>query len=267
MKRFLIFSIVFLLIAIFLLPITLRGLKYNFFGIETILSITKSKKKKQVKVLVIGDSVANQLFNNRECNDTIYSLACSQGISFVGYYLLLKNFLENNLPNKVLVIFNPYNLNNNLDEIFTYQYFLKPFYKQEYYKEFTETTWQQIKKQPLYFLSQIPYIAYSNVKPQYTPELKEKYLSTINKDYMGKMIRLLESKNIAYKFISPPLSVNFKEYVDGFKREELDGSGMTKKQIEQYFNNIVFLPDSCFLDNVHFKNPILYKKYIPITFL
>src|SRR3954453_6937291 len=66
--------------------------KSSVFGAEIYTSIQKSKMKKKVKKLLIGDSVGNQLYDNGVYNGSIFSLTCNQAISMVGQYILLSNF-------------------------------------------------------------------------------------------------------------------------------------------------------------------------------
>ncbi|OFX78037.1 MAG: hypothetical protein A2X12_07570 [Bacteroidetes bacterium GWE2_29_8] len=268
MKRFLIFTTIFSLIVIFIIPYAIGPLKYNLNGKEIILSILKSKKKKKkTKVLIIGDSVAQQLFNNQDYNDSIYSLCSNQTISFAGYYVLLKNFLQNNKPEEVVFLVSPFILSNNLDQIYTFQYFLKPFLKKEYYNEFSPIVWEQIKKQKLYYLSQIPIIEKSNITPK-NEKTKEAsgIISPINNEYMNKCIQLLKTKQISYSFVSVPVSETSKKSIEKMKAHKSNynfkKTGMSQNEIDNFLNNIVFFPDTCFIDGTHFKNPNLYTRFV-----
>src|SRR3954453_12185057 len=68
--------------------------KSSVYGPEVYRSIAKSKMKKKVKKLLIGDSVGNQLYDNESYNGSIFSLTCNQAISMVGQYILLSNFIQ-----------------------------------------------------------------------------------------------------------------------------------------------------------------------------
>lgn len=135
-KRFIFKMTVFIVI---LFPIlTFKGFFLYYTGLyqasvngaEVYWSLQKSKLKKKVKKLLIGDSVGNLLYNNKKYNDSIYSLTCNQAVSMVGHYILLSNFIDTdaeNLPKEVIVFMTPDSFSNNLDQEFTYHYFFETF--------------------------------------------------------------------------------------------------------------------------------------------
>ena len=98
-------------------------------GWEVYAAIRKSKQNSNVKRLLLGDSVAMQIYPcDKEYNDMV-SLACNQAITMAGYYFLLDNYIESNnntLPENVILFINPLTLGSNMDQ-FAYHYFLKPF--------------------------------------------------------------------------------------------------------------------------------------------
>ena len=139
MKKFILSCTIFLLISGIILSIKPNYLvltgkyKVTVAGKEIYQSIFKSKQKKKSKKILLGDSVGNQLFTNTTNNDTLNSLACNQAISMAGQFILLNNYLNSgNKVDTVLLIFTPFSFQNNLDQVFTYHYFLKPFYIYEY---------------------------------------------------------------------------------------------------------------------------------------
>ncbi|MCL2598127.1 MAG: hypothetical protein FWD66_10870, partial [Paludibacter sp.] len=159
-------------------------------------SIEKSKTKKKVKKLLIGDSVAEQLYNNYDYNDSIYSLACNQAITVAGHYFLMNNFINANkdeLPEEVIFICAPLPLSNNLDK-YTFPYLLKPFYNKEYKPLMDEYLMKRIKTIPLYFISQFPLIRTSDYTPaRFCFPKEEKFdgiFSPLTKDYLKKIVQL-----------------------------------------------------------------------------
>ena len=114
--------------------------KYTLPGREIYQAIGKSQRKTNIKKLIIGDSTGNQFFNVFTDEDSIYSLACNQVIGMCGHYFLLDDFLKNgNRPEHVYMIFNVFSFSNNLDQNYTFHYFLKPFYKKEYRDRMSRT--------------------------------------------------------------------------------------------------------------------------------
>ena len=91
---FLVFSFLFIFImSTFLLHTKIFKLNY-YPGKEIYTAIDKSKKNNNSKTLLIGDSVANQIFNNEEEFEKLNSLATNQAISLAGQYFLLNDYLK-----------------------------------------------------------------------------------------------------------------------------------------------------------------------------
>jgi len=229
-------------------------------------SIYKSKKKKNVKKLLIGDSVAEQLYNNFVYNDSIYSLACNQAITVAGQYFLLNNFINANkdgLPEEVIFLCSPFGLKNNLDK-YSFPYLLKPFYNEEYKPLMDDYLMGRIRTIPLYFISQLPLIKTSNYTPARLCFPKnEKFdgiFSPLTKSYLKKIEQLCKNNNIKFRFEPPPLSKSSWDILqlsNGNFEYPID-----TLTIDNYFKKIKCYDDSLFFDGFHFK-----KQYIPTDFL
>ncbi len=233
---------------------------------EVFDAIKESKKKKEkVRTLIIGDSVGRQLFNDAkvELPDTLLSLSCNQAIDLVGQYLLLKNFLDNNSSvQKVYLFYNPFSFKNNLDHKFTYNYFIKPFYKKEYMPSLNQEVLRQVHKIPYYKLADFPPVAITFWTPdvQQDTTSQKLFLSEISAGYIKKMQDLTRSRNISFEIVPPPLKISRKQQVNDLyelakpeKYPELFSDLFTS-----YFNRMYYLPDSLYVDGMHFKRPEKY---------
>jgi hypothetical protein len=267
-----------LLFCMVALPLVSAESLYSYFtksyelavnGNEVYISIRKSKVQKKVKVLIIGDSMGKQLYDNNTYNDSIYSLTCNQAISMAGYYILLQNFIEknrNNLPGKVVLIVGPSTLRNNLDQKISYHYFLKPFYKPENEKYFTVACLDQIRKIPFYYTSQLPFILNTNWSPAYSKSNSPasfSLISSVTNDYLVKIRLLCSINKMPFSIYCPPVTMANKKCVMQLATNirEFDKCGMENEFIT-YFKNIAYLPDSLFQkDQRHFK-----KQYIPVDY-
>ncbi len=267
MKKFIKRSIIFLFILFVLLhfkPIYLLiGDKYQKIvaGLEVYHSIAKSKQKKKTKKLLLGDSVTNQLLPNTEETDSITSLACNQAISLVGHYILLNNYLNaGNRPDTVYIMFLPSSFANNLDQVFSFHYFLKPFYNNEYRPLFTETVERQVHKIPLHFLISHPYVLTSNWAPDFYPEEKHDYtfLSPISVEYLHKIKELSIKNNFKLIILAPPADIINKNSINTLNKNEITRNNLSDI-FSGYFENIKYMPDSLFIDGRHFKEPEKYK--------
>ena len=231
-------------------------------GDEVYLSIEKSKQKSKCKTLVLGDSVGCQLFNNSEDHDSINSLACNQAIGIVGHYLLLNNYLNaGNQPEAVYLIYTPFSLDNQLDQKYTFHYFLKPFYTKEYTPLFSNTVNEQIDKIPFSFLTQTPYILTSDWSPNFRSkdEIDFTFLSPISKEFLTKIKDLCDVNGIEFHMLPTPTRISNKRAVIDLDRSEFEGLN-TEKELSYFLDNIYYLADSLFLDNVHLREPEKYKK-------
>jgi len=272
MKKFIIKGILFLLIAaIILTSFELFNIYYSkdyttkVHGAEVYWSIFKSKNKKQVKKLLIGDSVCKQLYDNYEYNDSIYSLACNQAITVAGQYFLLYNFLQTNndqLPQEIILFYNPGSFENNID-IYAFQYFLKPFYNAEYRGLMDDYLLSRIKEIPFYYITQLPFIKTSNYSPEY--QLKnEEYgiFSPLSKIYLEKIVQLCEEKNIVFRLEPVPVKKMNEEIIEKLKQNKTNIPDINPDILEDYFSKVTYFEDTLFIDNAHFK-----REYIPHDYL
>ncbi len=224
--------------------------------------IDKSNQKHNFNKLILGDSVGDQLFPADSSFRSFNSVACNKAIGIVGHYILLHNYLKaGNSIDSVFLVYNPESFINNLDEVYTFHYFLKPFYTRENKPLFSENVNVQIQKIPFYHLSRNPYVLTSNWSPDFELEDQKNYtfLSPISKEYLFKMKKLSEQYN--FKFILIPAPVSDQKYDDIQKIDKTEiAETNLEREFEYYFNKLIFLNDSNFLpDGIHLKNP---KKFI-----
>lgn len=229
-------------------------------GNEVFKSIYKSKKHKKVKKLIIGDSVAEQLYSANEYNDSIYSLTCNQSIALAGHYCLLDNFLKINkdsLPEEVILFYNPFSLQNNLDK-FAFHYFLKTlYYNNEYENCFDSIVSMRVKEIPYYYTAKLSIIKSINYSPSYTlpDENGDDWLSPISKSYLPKILKLCNDNHIKFVFIPSPIKMSRKSEINAIFND-------TTKIMHTYIEKISFMNDTLFIDQGHFKH-----NYIPVDYL
>lgn len=233
-------------------------------GSEIYNAINKSKKKNKSKILLIGDSVGNQLFSNKTNNDGINSLACNQAIGVVGQYFLLNNYLRTgNKIDKVFMLFTPFSFKNNLDQVYTYHYFLKPFYTSEYDSLFTETVKEQIKKIPYRQFTKIPHVFVTSWAPEFnsTDQIDYTFLSPISIEYLIKIKELSIKYNFELTILPPPTSIQKKDLIDRIDIDEFAKANLDQ-EFKDYFNKIIYLDSTKFVDGTHLIHPEIYtEKY------
>lgn len=233
-------------------------------GNEIYCAIGKSKKKTPYRKLILGDSTANQFYNCKEEDpDSAYSLSCNQAVGMVGQFILLSNYLNaGNRPDSVFIVYTPFSFWDNLDQVYTYHYFLKPFYYDEYKPLMNETVLRQIRKIPKYWMCHLPYIQTTSWAPDLTPEERPySFLSPICKDYLSKIDSLSTEYHFSYEIVPTFVAEHWRDSIAHFNRTEFAECRYAEK-LSAYLDSIVFLPDSCFVDEVHLAYPQHYRAAI-----
>ncbi|WPP51751.1 hypothetical protein [Catalinimonas niigatensis] len=230
-------------------------------GNDIYYSIAKSKKKNKSKTLLIGDSVGRQLFPIKSNNHEINSLASNQAIGIVGQYLLLNNYLKaGNEIDELIMIFTPFSFQNNLDQKYTYHYFIKPFNNSEYSSLFTETVKEQIRKIPYHQFAQVPHIFVTPWAPEIDLVDQKDYtfLSPVSIEYLDKIKELSIQYDFELNVLPPPTSI---EHKDEIKKMDVDEASKCdlEQEFKDYFNKITYLDSTKFYDGTHLIYPENYS--------
>jgi len=208
--------------------------------------------------LILGGSVARQIFKpNRGKNH----LATIGSVYFAGNYILVQNVVENN-PGLtcILYVIHPGGIRYDFDRVKTYSGFVKPFYTFKNIKYFDKEVITKIARHPLALLSIFNFfklLPLNDFNYQGRNSQSQFELSDFSINYLKKISDFCKEKHIQLIFISPPLSTNYKN------RSEINilKNAIKKNNLEPifkgYFENMIFLPDSCFKDDVHLKNTFL----------
>lgn len=241
----------------------------NYPGSSIYLSIKKSKKKNSSKILLLGDSVGNQLFSNKANNEGLNSLATNQAISIVGQYLLLNNYLSvGNTVDKVILFYSPFSFRNNLNQVYTYHYFLKPFYNPEYNSLFSSAVIEQIRKIPYNQFVQVPHIFVTSWAPNFSsPDYTDfSFLSPISNEYLIKIKELSIQYDFDLDIWPTPTSIEKKKLIDKMNLNESAKCNL-EQEFKNYFAKIVYLDSTEFSDGTHLINPEIYSEMYKTEFL
>lgn len=231
-------------------------------------AIAASEKQTVYSTVLLGDSVSRQLFNVRnQKNSQYYHLNSNQAIGVIGNYILLNNYLMNNpQTRKVYLIMRPTSFNNNLNQKWTYTYFILPFLKEENKKYFSETSLKKINTKRKFLNKYLLNIFELNpklsllLKIDYSDEMtdiKEAYLSDISIEYLKKIKKLLQEKNIEFYVLASPLPIKEKNGYDLLKKNIKDNH--FEDIFVYYFKSIQYYPENNFTDGVHFSKEYLKK--------
>lgn len=275
-NKFLI-TVLFVMISIInLLIIIYIYLKFESkVNLDIYEAIEASNQKTKYKTILLGDSVSRQLFNvDNQKDSQYYHLTSNQAIGALGNYLLLKNYLKNNTEiKKIYYIVRPYSLGNNLNQTWTYGYFVLPFLSKEenlkYLNELSKRTeWREnnffLKPVIIKFLEKNPNFIIKFLKVDLSDKmfdysLNNAYLSEITIVYLNEIKKLCIKKDIKFRVLASPMS---KEY----KNDKLENLKLQIKEnnfeeiFSDYFESLNYYPSNYFIDGVHFKKEILEKE-------
>ena len=206
------------------------------------------------EVILLGDSVAGSLYKTMKPGENgVINLACNQALDVIGHYFLLNNSLKKNQNiKKVVFFFNPFSFSNNIDHVYSYNNFIKPFYKREYINLYTETAKKQVKNYPLYFLARFPPVAITYFTPGIDSEESSVFLSEISCEYLRKFQELADEKGFEFEVLSPPIRISREKEVQALKIEYAKEK-CNIDLINKYFDKIVYSDDKFYQDDVHFK--------------
>ncbi|MEC3906305.1 hypothetical protein VOI54_04705 [Tamlana sp. 2201CG12-4] len=266
MKTFLRNCALFLVLTVLFIEGITAFLKYSglflkyYPGKEIYYAIEKSKLSNDSKILLLGDSVGRQLFDNTINNKQINSLACNQAVGMPGQYFLLNNYLNSeNEVDQVIMLFNPLSFQNNLDQIYTYHYFLKPFYNSEYTDLFSENVNRQISKIPYHYFAQVPHIYITSWAPEFRSldKIDYTFLSPISIEYLIKIKELSSKYSFKLNILPTPVSIESKAFIEAIDKTEFQKCNLDS-EFRNYFEKIVYLDSANFEDGIHLTQPERY---------
>jgi hypothetical protein len=220
--------------------------------------------------VIMGDSVCRQLFPTGKGENALY-LTSNQATSMVAQYILLDKYISR-FPGKVenvIFIIHPFGLTNNLDQVWTYNYFFLPFFSKENDRYFSPLVFSLMKKYRYCFLLRHPLIKklikrhlesfqvdFSTLDN--TPfDFKGRslgdsiYLSPVSIEYFKQIRKLCQREHITFQLRCPPLS---REYFSDFSflKKQVKENGL-EDLFNDYTGKIVFLDKSAFKpDGIHF---------------
>ena len=225
--------------------------------------IAKAEEPNQCSEMILGDSVCNQIWNQKENIGSLCTLGSNQAITPCGSYLLLHAYLEAH-PNTKTVYYavRPQTLANDMWTNFTYQYFVLPFYKGENIPLIEEET-----KELLFQKFGKTFVTNDFLKMilSHNQRLQDIYLSRVQSGdnavlnrlsataviYLRKMQDLCEERGV--KFVVRPLPLeDIPENQDWemFRQDIIDNG--FEMLLQDFVDDIDYYPTDWFSDGVHF---------------
>lgn len=268
MKKFILYTLAFLLLNGSLL---VAGDAWNYYSGEyekTSISpevheaIHAARKSRAAKRLLIGDSVCRQLYWTGQPAPDVVSLGCNQAVTMAGHFFLFKDYLAahpDSVPERLILSFDASSLGNNLD-VYSYHYFLKPFFHWENLGSFNQHLWKRMSCIPFYWSCRLPFIRSNGFSVEYEMPREEYSLaSPVTMDYLDSIVNTAQMLGISVSMLSNPIresradGVEY-QYQEALKRDEFK---RLTPLFEEWYQSITTCPDSCFRDHVHFRQEFL----------
>ncbi len=265
MKKFIYSFVIFIVLGFILLSIYANIIlsfpneilkKFSWFGVYKI--ILKSEKKVENDTIYFGDSVGNSILPPHLLDN---SFTTNGAVTIIGHYILANRLIERNENIKTIIVVGiPMRIGNGLSINRTYGYFVKPFLTFSNLKYFDSSVIKQLLKFPMSFLS---ILKATKILPHNDIDFsknhtQENKLSDISIIYFKKLKKLCNDNNITLKLVSPPLREKYKKQFSNWAeyKKQIKENGL-EEIFGNYFNNIVYINDSCFNDDWHYKRAYL----------
>lgn len=230
-------------------------LYYEYPGNEVYKAIKQTKSTENAYKLILGDSVSRQFNPPGKRSDSVVSLACNQAISLCGQFILFNEYLKyNNAPKILELQLTPTSLRNDLDQVYTYHYFLKPFYTEKFRKYIDLETRTKIGKMPYYNISQFPFIKASKWAPNYGKDsIPDFYISNISQVYLKKIVELCNQNKTEFRFLPMPVTDSTQEKLLEMRHSEINDEAI-EEILTKYFLGVKYYPDTLFRDGIHLRD-------------
>lgn len=239
-------------------------------GTEVYYALRNSKKKhSRVKRLILGDSVAMQLYPcSKQYNDAV-SLTCNAAITMAGFYFLMNNYLKTNSenpPEEVVFLVSPWTLMNNMNSVLSFHYFLKPFYTEEYRTDYTQNLYKTIYDNPYYWLSQYPFVRSSSYCVDYEVQKQTWYwISPITSDYIQKSDSVCRQYGVHFRMIPSPVradrELELQNAID-LSVQTAESPILNMPVFKQYMQYINYADTTLFKDRIHFYPTMIPENYL-----
>lgn len=243
--------------TIFLSSPNFISLKYSWYWIY--MRLLMSSGTDDDDTIFVGDSVGGQLFSLRGGKN---HLTTNGSVYIVGHYILAqKAYSNNNKINTIYIVSAPNIIGHNFERNQTYNNLILPFFDFENIKYFDGYILKKMSNKPLSFLAIFNWykilplsdIDFDNRKPRSID-----VLSDFSIYYLKKFQEFSKKNNIRLKLISPPIPEKYISSTNNW--------GKMRKQVKEYklediftgyFDNIIYLPEECFEDDLHLNDDYL----------
>lgn len=235
--------------------------------------IWKVREQNNTEILVIGDSICHQMFENiSENNGDITYAASNAAITMAGQYILAKEYLDNHANAKeIYLIVHPTSLKRTFDTTYGYQYIIIPFSETNTLMDLDKgtvdickTVYGDVFLEPevvnIIDKSGMNRKLYLNLLKKYGKSYEEKMPFEIADEYISKIYGLCEERNVKFYLVSSPVSAELQMTCEELEKEYTES--WMSKICPDYFKNIVYYPAEQSEDGFHFSGEYKSQEYL-----
>lgn len=242
-----------------------RATSSENFTDEDVLTelINRADSHNDNSVLIIGDSIANQLFKNLDKdNDSADVLTSNAAFMITGQYVVFKHYIENHPECKdVYLIMHPLSLSRNFDYEWSYKYSATVLAKNHCLEDLEPSTRNTIYKMYGHLSLTGPFI----YMIQESPVLRKLWLNymAMNREiiplsstfeladmYMKNMFDICNSKGVELHLLSTPISMGHKEMIENITDDY--AKSWTGSVFPDYIKDIYYYDNAMTEDLSHF---------------
>jgi len=270
-----------------ILFVTRTNINVNFLGDEVLYVVDKAPKNSGCTRVMVGDSVSNQLWPQRQSGNDICYLGSNQAITPAGDYLLLYHYLEANPQTReAYLVVRPQSLSNDVNLDKSFQYFIIPFASKENLALLDSDTIDKMNSRFGSFWVSNRYAQWTILNSNFLLSEYMKYVGRRNPDmavnndnptdqyyhrisptgqiYLNKIRALCAEKNVTLTVVPSPLMDTPDNY--GWEAYSKDIEEMGFEDIlGTYLEDLDYYPEDMFMDGIHFSEEVLNDKRAEIA--